>query len=452
MNNIFTNWSTFIDALEKEFPAVSFDLWVRPLKPLYFKNGVITIEAPNAAAKTFIIKNYLTVFEYALKQTFEDYSSFKLLDTEEAADFKENLSKSGNEEVIDLKNLEPVKEPSVFNSKYTFDSFVVGNCNKFVYAAARAVAENTGTKFNPLFIYGGVGLGKTHILHAIGNEIEKNNKDKVVCYVTCNKFTDDYVESLRVNKANTFKNKYRNVDVLIIDDIQFLVGKRSTQEEFFHTFNDLYQYNKQIILSSDRNPKELTELEERLTSRFQMGLVQDMQCPDYETRLAILEKKVEIEQYKINHDALVLIAERVDTNIRELEGVLQKVCFHSTLLNKDIADVLDVMDALNEKIEVTTGELTPEKICSVVADYYNISLENLKGKKRNKEFVEPRQMAIYLICELLPDIPLGSIGMFFNGRDHTTIIHSRDKVEESIKSYARVKNEYNDLKTTLYKL
>jgi len=451
MSDIFKDWQNFIDALEKEFPLVSFDLWVRPLKPLYFKNGEITIEAPSSAAKTFIIKNYLNVFDETLKQIFEDYQIFKLLDPEEALIFKNNL-KSENSEPIEATNLEPIKEQSQFNKKYTFDGFVVGSCNQFVYAAARAVADNPGTKFNPLFIYGGVGLGKTHILHAIGNEIEKNNKNKIVCYVTCDKFTSDYVESLRTNQVNKFKSKYRNVDVLLVDDIQFLSKKISTQEAFFNTFNDLYQYNKQIVLTSDRNPKELTELEDRLRSRFQGGLIQDLQSPDYETRLAILEKKVEIEQYNISSEALTLIAEKVDTNIRELEGVLQKVCFHSTLTNKKEADTLDVMDSLNEKIETDKSVLTPEKICEIVADYYNISLENLKSKKRNKEYVEPRQMAVYLICEMLPDVPLASIGMFFNGRDHTTIIHSRDKVEQNIKAYTKVKNEFNDLKTIIYKL
>ncbi len=453
MDQIISNWQTLIDALEKEFPAVSFDLWVRPLKPLLFKNGNITIEAPNAAAKTFIIKNYLNVFDNTLKEVFGDeYQSFKLLDTEEAIDFKNNIKEDSNETLKHLVNLEPIKEQSEFNKKYTFDGFVVGNCNQFVYAASRAVAENPGTKFNPLFIYGGVGLGKTHLLHAIGNEIEKNNPNKIVCYVTCEKFTNDYIESLRTNQINKFRNKYRNVDILLIDDIQFLVKKLSTQEEFFHTFNDLYQYNKQIVLTSDRNPKELTELEDRLKSRFQSGLIQDLQSPDYETRLAILEKKVEIEQYKVNHDALVLIAERVDTNIRELEGILQKVCFHSTLMSKTEADVLDVMDSLNEKIETDKSALTLDKICEIVADYYNISLDNLKSKKRSKEFVEPRQMAIYLICEFLPDVPLASIGMFFNGRDHTTIIHSRDKVEQNIKAYTKIKNQFNDLKTIIYRL
>ncbi len=452
MNDIFTNWQTFIDKLEKEFPAVSFDLWIKSLKPLEFKNGRITIEAQSTASKSFIIKNYLNVFDNALHETFGDFEEFKILDPEEAVEFKKNINENNSEKNTQISSLDEPNEPSAFNKKYTFDNFVVGNCNKFVYAAARAVAENPGTKFNPLFIYGGVGLGKTHILHSIGNELEQNAKDKIICYVTCDKFTDDYVESLRTNQVSKFKSKYRNVDVLLVDDIQFLSKRISTQEAFFNIFNDLYQANKQIVLTSDRNPKELTELEDRLRSRFQGGLIQDLQSPDYETRLAILEKKVEIEQYKINHDALVLIAEKVDSDIRNLEGILRKVCYHSTLVNKDVADVLDVMDAINEKIETTTSELTPEKICEIVADYYNISLENLKGKKRNKEYVEPRQMAIYLICEMLPDIPLVSIGMFFNGKDHTTISHSRDKVEQSINAYSKVKDQYNDLKTLIYRI
>jgi len=449
-------WGQVLDIIEKELNPVSFGTWFKVTELYELDEKKIILQVPMPLHKKWLLSNYYDLInESFIKVTGKEREIECLL--KEEIETPDNLLLEevvNNKEVIN-NNKEAIFETNLDKS-LNFDNFIVGATNKFARTAAYAVAQKPGDGYNPLFIYGKSGLGKTHLMHAIGNYITENSNLKVL-YTTSADFRNDYTGIAKtannsIDYATEFKNKYRNIDVLIIDDIQYLVGAEKTQEEFFHTFNDLYQYNKQIVLTSDRNPKELTELEDRLKSRFQSGLIQDLQSPDYETRLAILEKKVEIEQYKVNHDALVLIAERVDTNIRELEGILQKVCFHSTLMSKTEADVLDVMDSLNEKIETDKSALTLDKICEIVADYYNISLDNLKSKKRSKEFVEPRQMAIYLICEFLPDVPLASIGMFFNGRDHTTIIHSRDKVEQNIKAYTKIKNQFNDLKTIIYRL
>jgi len=460
MQEIIDNWNKFLDTLERDLPAASFDLWVKPLKPVDFKDGCIVIAAESAAAKNFIGKNYLSLFVNALKNCFKGYISFKLLDAVETEEFFKN--KKGNsfeapKEVLavpqiseDVSAVNKEENKSKFNSKYSFNNFVVGRSNQFSYAAAMAVSENPGIKFNPLFIYGGSGLGKTHLLHSIGHALLINKPGINVVYTTCENFMNDYIESLGSKSVNKFRSQYRNVDVLMVDDIQFLVNKPSTQEEFFHTFNDLYQNSKQIVLACDRNPKELTTLEERLRSRFQSGLIQDIQSPEYETRLAILEKKVEVEHFKITKEALAYIAEKIETNIRELEGFLQKVHFHATLHGKSEADITDAYDAFDDKLKEEKKDLTMEKICEAVCSYFGLSGENLKGKKRSKEYIDPRHIAIYLICELIPDLPLASIGSVFGGRDHSSIIHGRDKIEQQIKINEKTKKQVSDIKGLIF--
>ena len=336
-----------------------------------------------------------------------------------------------------------------FIPKYTFDNFVVGNSNKYVYAAARGVAEHPFDKINPLFIYGGVGLGKTHLLHAIGNYLTKHNPELKILYVTCDQFTRDYVESLKSSnmQANIeYKEKYRSVDVLMIDDIQFIANRTGTQEEFFHTFNDLYQNQKQIIIASDRPPKEIASLEERLRSRFSMGLMQDIQTPDFETRLAILQKKALQDKYSVDEEVINFIAERCDTNIRELEGMLSKVSFYASLTGKPSATLEDVNEALKDQVTTTKQSLTADRIIDCVCKYFSISKDDLVGKKKNKEIVEPRQICMYLICEML-DLPLVSVGQIFGGRDHTTVIHAREKISDLIKENNRIRVTVNDLKS-----
>ena len=330
-----------------------------------------------------------------------------------------------------------------FNPKYTFDNFVVGKCNQIVYAAAHSVAENPGKRFNPLFIYGGVGLGKTHLLHAIGNYIASENPDLKIKYVTCEQFTNDYINSLHGSakelNINKFREKYRLTDVLMVDDIQFISNKNETQEEFFHTFNDLFQNNKQIIIASDRPPKDIATLSDRLKSRFASGFIQDMQIPDFETRVAILRKKAQLEKYSIDDEVINFIAEKVDTNIREMEGLLTKVYFFATLLGKKTATLEEAKEAFKEDLDEKRDDLSPETIINAVCKYFSVSKADLVGKKKNKEIVEPRMIAIYLTCELL-DLPLVVIGKTFGGRDHTTIIHAREKITEQIKENGKIKS------------
>lgn len=444
MDKLKEKWSEVLDIIEREVTAVSFDIWFKNLKPFDVSGDLITLEAVSTSAKAQITKNYSNLLIYAINKIFPDIKNFDIIDQEEKANFEKN------------RNIQQKEEPKIvrenpFNKKYTFDNFVVGKSNQFVYAAAKRVAEDLGVKFNPFFIYGGVGLGKTHILHAIGNYCIENYPSLNVCYVTSNKFTNDYITSLTSGGKElnlNFREKYRNVDVLMIDDIQFLENKQSTQEEFFHTFNDLYQANKQIIIASDRNPKELTGLTDRLISRFQSGLIQDIQSPDFETRLAILRKKAQLEHYKISEEALVMIAEKIDSNIRELEGFLQKVCFYSQLLGKDETTASDVTDSLKEVVE-QNKKAEPDTILSCICKYYNIKKDDLIGKKKTKEIVEPRQIAMYLMTEILPDLPLVSIGEIFGGRDHTTVIHARDKITENLKINSDLKTQINDLKTLI---
>jgi len=435
-------WQEILKILQNEVTAVSFDLWIKALEPFDFSEGVLYLSITSETAKNRVLKLHKEQILKALKKVSDEVTDFKIMTIDEKDSFlKENKTNEADEKIN-----RPINN---FNPKYTFDSFVVGNSNKFVYAAARGVAENPFSKINPLFIYGGVGLGKTHLLHAIGNYIKDKNPELKIIYATCEKFIYDYVEGLKNSKDrvnSSFREKYRNLDVLMVDDIQFISKATATQEEFFHTFNDLYQNNKQIIIASDRPPKEIATLEERLKSRFSMGLIQDIQTPDYETRLAILQKKAQQEHYSIDDEVLFYIAENCDTNIREMEGILSKVHFYANLLGKESATMEEVQEALKDQIRINKQDLIPERIIDCVCQYYSINKSDLIGKKKNKEIVEPRQICIYLICEML-DLPLSSIGQLFGGRDHTTVIHSREKITNLIKNNSRYKTIVNDLKS-----
>ncbi len=436
-------WQKTCIILQHEVTAVSYDLWIKSLEPLDFTDGVLYLSTSSETAKQRVLKLHEDQIKTALTEVEPEIKDFVVLDPDE----KENyLNKPTVEEEQEVNKSAPLCN---FNTKYTFDNFVVGNSNRYVYAAARGVAEHPFDKINPLFIYGGVGLGKTHLLHAIGNYLIKTNPELKILYVTCEKFTHDYVESLKSSKAQAnseYRDKYRNVDVLMIDDIQFISNKTGTQEEFFHTFNDLYQNQKQIIIASDRHPKEIASLEERLRSRFSMGLMQDIQIPDFETRLAILQKKAQQENYSVSHEVINLIAERCDTNIRELEGMLSKVCFYASLTGKPTATKEDADEALKDVISTTKQNLTSDRIIDCVCKYFSITKDDLVGKKRTKEIVEPRQICMYLIYEML-DLPLVSIGQLFGGRDYTTVIHAREKISDLIKENNRIKVTVNDLKS-----
>lgn len=450
MQELQIMWERVLSKLEMMTTAVSFDLWIRPLEVLEFKDyNTLILVASSTTAKNQLLKNHKIQLQNAINEVFNDNINFEILDQNEKDEYIKTNTPAKNQKVEEEGN----KTNSNFNEKYTFDNFVVGKSNQFVYAAAKSVAENPGQKFNPLFIYGGVGLGKTHLLHAIGNYIKSAYPDKKIMYATCEKFTNDYIESLRANKdmANfEFREKYRNLDVLMIDDIQFISNKTSTQEEFFHTFNDLYQRQKQIIIASDRPPKEIATLEERLRSRFTSGLIQDIQTPDFETRVAILRKKAQQEKYSIDDEVINFIAEKIDTNIREMEGILSKVFFFATLLGKKSATLEEAYEAMKENMDEIKEGLSPDMVIDTVCKYFNISKNDIVGKKKNKEIVEPRMICIYLICELL-DLPLVAIGKKFGDRDHTTIMHARDKITEQIKTNNKIKVYITDIKDLLAK-
>ena len=447
MQDIESLWQQILEKLELRISSVSFMLWIKTIKPLEIdENGNFIIVAQSVTAKNQILRNFIDKINECYYEVTNKNLKITVLDQNEEIEYLKNNK-------VDEKNSAKREEKSPFMEKYTFDNFVVGKSNQFVYAAARTVADHPGKRYNPLFIYGGVGLGKTHLLHAIGNYIHEFSPNLKIMYVTCEQFTNDYINSLgspTKNKAvMEFRGKYRNLDVLMVDDIQFISNKTGTQEEFFHTFNDLILNNKQIIICSDRPPKEIETLEDRLRSRFASGLIHDIQSPDIETRIAILHKKSQLEKYYAEDDVINYIAEKVDTNIRELEGKLSEVYFLATLNGKKVATMEEAKEIFSrEPIEDIKSDLTPEKIISVVCDYFNVSNQDIIGKKKNKEIVEPRMLAIYLISELL-SLPLVNIGKIFGGRDHTTIMHSRDKISEELKNNKKTKNIVNELKILL---
>ncbi len=443
MQNLNEFWQQVCNLLQQRVTAVSFDLWIKSLEPVEEIDGVVYLSTTSETAKNRVEKLHSEHIKQAITEVNAELKGFKVLDPMERDEFVKKQTETVSPETAAVAPL------FNFNPKYTFENFVVGNSNKYVYAAAYGVAEHPFSKINPLFIYGGVGLGKTHLLHAIGNHLRKNDAELKVLYVTCEKFTNDYVESLRSSHQQAiskYREKYRNVDVLMVDDIQFISNKTGTQEEFFHTFNDLYQNGKQIIIASDRPPKEISSLEERLKSRFSMGLIQDIQTPDFETRLAILQKKAQQEHYLVDEKVINFIAEQFDSNIRELEGMLSKVCFYASLMGQKTATLEIVEEALKDSIVSNKQTLTSESILDSVCKYFSVEKDDIIGKKKNKEIVEPRQIAMYLMYDML-DLPLTSIGQLFGGRDHTTVMHAREKVTLLIKSNNRIKVIINDLKS-----
>lgn len=438
-------WNEALKTLQSEVTAVSFDLWITTLEPIDLAEGVLYLSATSETAKARVLKLHEGQIMQALLIADPEIKKFVVLDPNE----RDQYFAKREEKQAKAEYSAPIFR---FDQKYTFDSFVVGNSNKYVYAACRGVAENPFTKINPLFIYGGVGLGKTHLLHAIGNYLNKQRPELKVLYVTCNKFVNDYIECMAsrdtIGAVTSFRAKYASVDVLMVDDIQFISNKTGTQEEFFHTFNDMFQNNKQIIITSDRPPKEIATLEDRLVSRFSMGIMQDIQSPDYETRFAILQKKAQQENFDVEEEVINHLAEVCDTNVREMEGILSKIIFYAQLAGKNKATMEEVSEALKDVPNTTKQDITTDRILEQVCKYFSLRKEDLVGKKKNKEIVEPRQIAMYLICELL-DLPLTSIGQVFGGRDHTTVIHAREKITNEMKENKRMKVMVSDIKNII---
>jgi chromosomal replication initiator protein len=433
---------------EHEVSDVSFDTWLMPLKVYDVTDDrVVKLIVPDHIFLSYIKKKY----NFLLKVAIEEITGIKCEIELMVADQIQEESPSSNQLIASNNNVvsQTAIQSANLNPKYTFDTFVVGANNNLAHAASLAVAESPGEIYNPLFIYGGVGLGKTHLMHSIANFILKNNPKAKILYVTSEKFTNELIDAIR-NKNNIstteFREKYRNNDVLLIDDIQFIIGKESTQEEFFHTFNALYEAKKQIIVSSDRPPKEIETLEERLRSRFEWGLTVDIQSPDYETRMAILRKKEEMEGYNIDNEVIKYIATNIKSNIRELEGALTKIVALSKLEKNKEINIALAEEALKDI--VAPGEsrtVTVESIIQIVADHYNLTNLDITSSKRNKEIAYPRQIAMYL-CRTMTDTSLQEIGRLMGGRDHSTILHGIDKITSDLQSDTNLQNTVDIIK------
>ncbi len=429
--NLHEIWDKTLKLIKTELTEVSYNTWLKSLEPISIKGKRIILGVPNDFNKGILETRYMTLITNAIKQiTSQDFRIEFIIP---GSDDFNNLTKNN-----DNKDVNFFESPNL-NPKYVFDTFVIGNSNRFAHAASLAVAETPAKAYNPLFIYGGVGLGKTHLMHAIGHYTLSQNPNTKVVYVSSEKFTNELINSIKDDKNVEFRNKYRTVDVLLIDDIQFIAGKERTQEEFFHTFNALYEANKQLIISSDRPPKAIPTLEDRLRSRFEWGLITDIQPPDFETRIAILRKKAELENIDIENEVLHFIARKIKSNIRELEGALTRICAYSSLTNKDVS-----VDLANEALKDIISSSKPKQITipyikDVIAQDYNVKVEDLNSKRRTRSITYPRQIAMYISRELT-DFSLPKIGEEFGGRDHTTVIHAYDKISKDIKSDNDFKN------------
>ena len=429
-------WNDVLKLIKVELTEVSFNTWLKTIKPVTIAENIVILAAPNEFTKNILEGRYLNLIKNGIKQvTNTDYDIKFVIPGE---DINLNVGQSI------VNNNMTTEQRAQLNPKYTFDTFVIGNSNRFAHAACLAVAEAPAQAYNPLFIYGGVGLGKTHLMHAIGHYILNQTPNAKVVYVSSEKFTNELINSIRDDKNNEFRNKYRNVDILLIDDIQFIAGKESTQEEFFHTFNALHEANKQIVISSDRPPKEIPTLEDRLRSRFEWGLISDIQPPDLETRIAILKKKAKVENIEVPDDVMNYIATKIQSNIRELEGALIRIVAYSSLTNKEIT--LDLAEEALKDIFSTNKprKITVDLIKEVVSKDFNVKVEDFNSKKRTRSIAYPRQIAMYLTRELT-DLSLPKIGEEFGGSDHTTVIHAYDKISKEMATDEDLKNRIDAL-------
>ena len=451
MININDIWKTTLDELSKLMQVVTFEVWIEKLEPVCVYDNKLVLSAPTVIAKRTIENKHQDTIDEVLVAVHPQLSGTIIINEDQKEEYlsmQESVIEGGGF-VINDKPAQSIKNP--FNEKYTFDTFVKGKSNEMAFEAAKTVAQNLGTKFNPLFIYAGVGLGKTHLLNAIGNFIIKTQPKTKIVYVNSETMINDIINNIRSSsneEQNAFRDKYRNCDVLMVDDIQFLSGKTSTQEVFFHIFNDLYQQDKQIILTSDKAPNEIPTLEERLRTRFASGLTLDIQIPDLETRVSILRSKALQEKFNLSDDVAFYIAENATTNVREMEGLLKKIVFYSSLTNHIIDTRELAQEALKDSLSDKKGTIDAIDIVETVAKYYKLSAQDLFGQRRTKNIVEPRMIAIYLINELL-SMPLAAIGDMFGGRDHSTIIHARNKITDDIREDKRIKIVVADLKNML---
>lgn len=444
-------WVRCKDKLKESFNEKVFNVWIKPIMPLEVTDTYYKVAVKNDFFKTMLEENYAQVIEGVLAgimsknikliiETMDNGSS----GSEAAEEMPAVPAKREQQQLFNENTSVQQPDESNLNPKYVFETFVIGNSNRFAHAAAQAVANDPAHAYNPLFLYGGVGLGKTHLMHAIGNRIKQNNPSMKVLYTSSEKFTNEIINSIQNKTTEAFRQKYRNIDCLIIDDIQFLKGKEQTQVEFFHTFNALKDADKQIIISSDRPPREIETLEDRLRSRFDQGLTADIQTPDLETRMAILRTKAASDNIVLPTEVITLLATNIATNIREIEGAYNKIVAYTSLMHMPITleTAQKVLSDMGNDIKTRT--ITYEGIIKVVADHYNVKQDELFNKKRTQNIAFPRQVAMYL-CRELADLSYPRIGELFGGRDHTTVIHAYEKISNFKNSNLAFQNELQEI-------
>ena len=456
MSIVEEKWPEIIEHLrvEHDLSSTSFRTWILPLKIFKVTEDTVYILVVQSASIDYIDKKYMLPLKVCIADIVDKEYDIVFI-SEDDNEFE--ALKEANEDVVQKRKLKTAAEKAGLNPKYTFDTFVVGSNNTFAHAASVAVAESPGEVYNPLFLYGGVGLGKTHLMHSVAHYILENNPKKKVLYVTSETFTNELIESLKMGRSSgndssmtTFRDKYRNIDVLLVDDIQFIIGKESTQEEFFHTFNHLHTSGKQIIISSDKPPKDIETLEARLRTRFEWGLIADISSPNYETRMAILQKKIELdhlEKYNISKEVLDYIASNIKSNIRELEGSLNKlIALYKLTNNGGEIDISLAAEALKDMISSENRrEVTPELIIDIVAEHFGVSIADLKSTKRNADISYARQISMYLV-RTMTDTSLKAVGVMLGGRDHSTIKHGVELIDEKINTDDSVANTVNIIK------
>jgi len=451
MDSIRPYWPGILDVVRQRVPQQAFDTWFMPLKAAQRTNGILKVSCPNRFFRDWFSEHHLETLNEAVSTFFNQPVDCQLSVDEKSGSTAEDLFQPENQNNSEMPvHSVPVASPTdgsdlfSLNSDYTFENFVVGSGSDFAHATALAISKKLGDNFNPLFIYGGVGLGKTHLMHAVGNAVRKSFPDKRVCYVTAEQFMNDLIFSIKQNRTYDFKRTYRSVDVLLVDDVAFLAGKESTQEEFFHTFNTLYNDKKQIVLTSDRSPKEIVTLEERLRSRFEWGVITDIQPPDLETRIAILNKKVETNNIYIADDVIQYIAENITNNIRRLEGALIRLLAFASLTGRDITLEM-ASEILSSYFRVKNKEpILIADVIKVVADYYHVSIDQLKSKRRTQDLALARQVAMY-IARTKIGASLNQIGRAFGNRDHTTVLYAYKKIKKKTEEDPHFRGIVKDL-------
>ena len=447
MDLILDKWDEILQTVktEHDITDISFETWIKPLEVYGVEGNTLYILVPSVQMTlNYISKKYYLPLKVAITEITGIEYEIKFILPDQAATLKSTFNNNKEKKKFSTE----AAEKSNLNPNYTFETFVVGSNNRFAHSAALAVAESPGEAYNPLYIYGGPGLGKTHLMHSIGHFILKNNPDTKVLYVTSEDFTNEVIESIRSGNAsamNKLREKYRTIDVLMVDDVQFIIGKESTQEEFFHTFNSLHSAGKQVILTSDKPPKDMETLEERIRSRFEWGLMADIGIPDYETRMAILRKKIEADDMNLSDDILNYIANNIKSNVRELEGALNKLLAYSNLEKTDITMEIAMKELQNIITPDKPREITPQLIIEVVSEHFQISLDQMISKNRSNNIAKPRQIAMFL-CKTMTETPLDSIGASLGGRDHSTIIHGINKIAEEYETNSQTKSLIETIK------